>query len=315
MGDIMFFVFRDDAISLDIGDIATSDLALGYIKLCDIDEAMIRFSLPQRFVDLCKARTSFFHFEVEKQEECLFAKIRLINPSHNNIDSDLLAIFIKRNLLLVVDISDTDGSIRDKVMHVKNSKMPALDSVAQLTLSFLEGAIIGDSEFFENTQCVINRLELDMLNGDVDNDINYKLLNLKQTLLFVRSYYIQLLDIVDACVDWSEDLFEPSELGGFRIFGERVKRLIDIVGILRDSVVQLRDAYNSSLELKLNKTMKIFTVFTVFLTPITLVTGWYGMNFVHMPELNARFGYAIPICLSLGIVLCLFAWFRHKKWI
>lgn len=60
--------------------------------------------------------------------------------------------------------------------------------------------------------------------------------------------------------------------------------------------------------------MRVLTVFSAFFLPLTFIAGVYGMNFVHMPELNARWGYpAILIgmaVLSVGIGI----WFRRRGW-
>ena len=60
--------------------------------------------------------------------------------------------------------------------------------------------------------------------------------------------------------------------------------------------------------------MTVLTVITSIFLPLTLIAGWYGMNFTHMPELNWAYGYPVIIIISVVIVaLCLF-WFRRKKW-
>lgn len=43
------------------------------------------------------------------------------------------------------------------------------------------------------------------------------------------------------------------------------------------------------------------TVLTSVFFPLTVITGWYGMNFTHIPELEARYGYPLLIAISLGV--------------
>ncbi|MGN0457361.1 MAG: CorA family divalent cation transporter [Eubacterium sp.] len=311
----MFYVFRDEVLSVELDDITADDLVLGYVKYGDIDKISNVFSLPSKCVDLCRNDSDFFHFDVEKTDACIFAKLKLINPSEIKVDSDSLAVFIKKNLFLIVDICDTDGSIRDKLLYTKNRFLPGEISISRIALAFLESTVLGDSKFIEHTQNEIERLEREVIENKTDKSFNLNLLSCKQTLLYMHNYYEQLLDIAQAFSDWHEDIFEESELQYFNSFCEKIKRLLDNINLLRDSVIQLRDAYNSALELTLNSSMKIFTVFTVFFSPLTLISGWYGMNFTSMKELDWRFGYLIPIVLSLSVVAILFAWFRHKKWI
>ncbi|MBD8940922.1 MAG: magnesium transporter, partial [Clostridiales bacterium] len=43
------------------------------------------------------------------------------------------------------------------------------------------------------------------------------------------------------------------------------------------------------------------------------ITGWYGMNFVYMPELQWRYGYFAVIMISLIIVIAEIIYFKNKK--
>ena len=49
--------------------------------------------------------------------------------------------------------------------------------------------------------------------------------------------------------------------------------------------------------------------------PLTLLTGWYGMNFTYMPELHWRYGYPVMVVLGVVIVAGLIYWFKRKKWL
>ena len=64
----------------------------------------------------------------------------------------------------------------------------------------------------------------------------------------------------------------------------------------------LQDAYSSYLDLKTNHIMGVFTAVTTIFFPLTLVVGWYGMNFENMPELSWRFGYLFVIIVSILVV-------------
>lgn len=60
--------------------------------------------------------------------------------------------------------------------------------------------------------------------------------------------------------------------------------------------------------------MQFLTVVTTVFMPLTLITGWYGMNFHSMPELNAPWAYPAVILVSLAILLAEVLFFRRKKW-
>ena len=65
---------------------------------------------------------------------------------------------------------------------------------------------------------------------------------------------------------------------------------------------------------RMNQVMKTLTIVATIFMPLTFIAGIYGMNFVHMPELEWKYGYygiwGIMIVLFCAMVL----YFRAKKW-
>jgi magnesium transporter len=61
--------------------------------------------------------------------------------------------------------------------------------------------------------------------------------------------------------------------------------------------------------------MKRLTVLTVVLASLTVITGVYGMNFQHMPELNWRYGYLWALALMVAVPSGIVLWARKKKWL
>ena len=47
----------------------------------------------------------------------------------------------------------------------------------------------------------------------------------------------------------------------------------------------------------------------------TFIVGLYGQNFVHMPELHWRFGYAWSWAVILATTLVQFVYFRRRRWL
>ena len=76
--------------------------------------------------------------------------------------------------------------------------------------------------------------------------------------------------------------------------------------------MQLREMHQTQVEMRQNQIMQFLTIVTTIFMPLTLITGWYGMNFTHMPELEARYGYPLLIAISLGVIAVEF-WILKKR--
>ncbi len=61
--------------------------------------------------------------------------------------------------------------------------------------------------------------------------------------------------------------------------------------------------------------MKVLTIVATIFIPLTFITGLYGMNFDHIPELHLKYGYfgiwGVMILVTAGLLF----YFRRKKWL
>ena len=61
--------------------------------------------------------------------------------------------------------------------------------------------------------------------------------------------------------------------------------------------------------------MALLTIISSIFMPLTLIAGWYGMNFKYMPELEYKAAYPIVIVISIAIVILSLVFFKKKKWL
>ena len=101
----------------------------------------------------------------------------------------------------------------------------------------------------------------------------------------------------------------------FRDIYDNLYRIVDAAMQYQDLVQGTMDAYLSSVNNRLNETMKRLTVISALLMPLTVLTGIYGMNFEFMPELHWRYGYVAVLAAMAIISAVLIYWFKKKQWI
>ena len=138
---------------------------------------------------------------------------------------------------------------------------------------------------------------------------------LRKELLRRKRYYEQLVSIFDEMSANDNGLLSDNIARRIAVLGTRTDRFLGAVVNLQENVTQMREAYQSRLSIKQNELMNLFTVVTVIFLPLTLIVGWYGMNFKFMPELYSPFGYPAVILVSVAIVVWLIWYFKKKKWL
>lgn len=82
---------------------------------------------------------------------------------------------------------------------------------------------------------------------------------------------------------------------------------------IQEYSIHVRESYHAQLDNDMNRIMKMFTVVTTVFLPLTLIVGWYGMNFTTMLEITWQYGYLFVIILSIVVAILCFIYFKKKK--
>ena len=176
---------------------------------------------------------------------------------------------------------------------------------------FLEQLLVRDLHHLEELEDRLSQLEDGVLAGDMEG-FNAALSPLRKQALGWLRYYTQL-DAVACELEGNEiGLFSSEEEQMFHMLEKRLTRLRDEAQLLREYCLQVRELFQAELDIRQNRIMKILTIVTTVFLPLSLVAGWYGMNFVGMPELRWAYGYPAVIAGSVVIVL-LTLWIMKKK--
>lgn len=309
----MFFQFTKDGLSrVEPENIDSGALTVGYLNVEELAVLNGQFGFDDSTIDACRNANTLFRSGVEVHKDYTFTELRIMN-AHEETD-DYIALFLKRGLVLVVDISDYDGSTRNKYFSAIERYPADKASCEKVLAVFLESLLTGDHTVLENIENDLSEQEEALAANDVDGDFNLSLLRIKKQLSKRHTYYAQLLDITDAVYENDNDIFDDANLIYIDNVSKRISRLREDTANLKSTVEHLQDAYSSFLDSNMNNTMKIFTVLTSIFFPLTIIVGWYGMNFLYMPELGWKYGYVYVIALSVVTVLVLVIIGKKKKW-
>ena len=211
----------------------------------------------------------------------------------------------------IVFINDdgTAEKILKKISQTRKWRMPSLE---RFVYDFLEEIIGTDIKVLEEYDKKLDAMEDCILDGD-DDGIMEELVAIRSDIMDLRTHYEQLIDLSQELEENENGFFSSKNLRYFRMFTERVMRLQDIVSSLREHSMQVRDLHHSQLETKQNKVMTVLTVVSTVFMPLTLIVGWYGMNFKYMPELELPAAYPIVIIVCVLIAVGSIIFFKKKK--
>lgn len=95
----------------------------------------------------------------------------------------------------------------------------------------------------------------------------------------------------------------------------RMTRLFDMLDTIREILSGNLDIYLTTVSNRLNEVMKVLTVFATILMMLSFITGFYGMNFTHIPWMRSPNAFR-NILIAMGLVTAgMLVWFRRKRYL
>lgn len=213
--------------------------------------------------------------------------------------------------IVLVDDSGYAQALVERIGRTRKWRLPSLE---RFIYDLLEETIAGDLTMFEEMEKRLSVIE-DAILADETDGYPPEMSEIRNDLLDLRIHYEQLIDLGQELQENENGFFREENLRYFNMFTERAVRLQDMVSVQRDYASQLRDLMQSQLDIKQNSIMALLTVITSIFMPLTLITGWYGMNFRHMPELDWPVAYPAVFVVCIAIVVGCLLWFKKRRWL
>lgn len=253
---------------------------------------------------------SIQYCKVEMLRSCIIGTL-LIPDKDNLTDGEFgLGFYIHKNHLVFIDDTMKIKSVLENLPEIKT---PENTPAARFFLEFLEYIIKDDVIFLQRYEDKLVAIEEELLDNDID-DFHREILKCRREILVLNSYYQQLMDMAESMSENKNYIFNHEDCRLFNVYEERIERMYDNTKLLREYTIQMREMYQSQIDISQNQTMKVLTVLTAIFSPLTLITGWYGMNFSVMPETSWKYGYLFVILICVMAVAAEIIYFKKKKW-
>ena len=234
-------------------------------------------------------------------------------PDRKNLSGDDLNFAFALDEKGIVFIDDS-GAVQRIIDRIRKSKKWRLPSLERFIYDFLDQIVKDDLQILEGFESRLNEMEKEL--DGAEAEASFGLVNeIRSDIRTFLIHYDQLMDLAQELEENENNFFNQENLRYFHLFMNRVQRLHDTAASLRDYTIQIRDMYKAHLDIKQNRIMTVLTVVTTIFMPLTLIAGWYGMNFIHMPELAWRWSYPVVILVCIFIVIASLWFFKKKKWL
>ena len=220
-------------------------------------------------------------------DKSIFIRLKAERKDANTIPLFVVGIIEGEEDITIIKVSG-DFTLIESIIENKS-----YSSISEVFSSILLSLIKNDSDFLSLMEKEAEETEEKILEEKVTNFFPL-LTKRKRVVSKFEAFYLDMLSILDELED-----IEETQNNSLK---QKLSRLEVYAGRISQIISEIRSE-GESLQLdKENKTMEFLTVITTIFLPLTLLTGWYGMNWKGMKELDWKWGYLVFIGVSIAIV-------------
>ena len=282
-----------------------------YVAVLSSDEWKQDLDSFEMGMDIDPDMSEIFTTKAEVNYDSLTGSFSIPNRNDLSEDDSRFAFALDEQGIVFIDDSGKAEELIHNIQLAKKWKFPSLE---RFIYDFLDQIVKDDLRLMEKYERELDSIEKKIM-GENDFSPSVRLNDIRSDIRDLRIHYEQLIDLGQELEENENNFFKQENLRYFRLFLNRMARLHDSSTSLRDYTVQLGDQYKANLDIRQNRIMTILTVVTTIFMPLTLIVGWYGMNFRYMPELEWRWGYPVIIVVTFLIAIGCLLFFKKKKWL
>lgn len=265
------------------------------------------FNWPSRTIHTCLSDKLIP--QVEVYEKFDFGILQKLTFNPGQYMGQFFSFYIASNYLVLI-VYNRDQWIETFCKSLMREQEEKHD-MSYVFFRLLDEVIQLDPYYLDNISEEIRRLEESVLNEEAI-EFSKEIITIRKNLALFKRHYDPIVDIIEDFVGNEKGICSSQSVRYFKILKSRVNRLRAQIDSLSEYTTHIREAYDAQVDIKQNRIMKYFTFITSVFLPLTLIVGWYGMNFTTMPELTWEYGYIYVIVISLlSSFLCLYC-FKKK---
>lgn len=235
-----------------------------------------------------------------------------INPERKRMALKELHIFLGDRF--IVTVHDDPIEEIDEIAARWRAAPDRLTDVGAIAHLLLDTVVDDYFPVLEHFADRTEALESEVFAGSEAEAVS-RILVLRHELVMFRKVVAPQREVISTLLRRDLPFLKPQLVPYFQDVHDHTIRVTEEIDSIRELVSVLLDAQMSFSTRQLNQTVRMMTAWSIILMSMTLIAGVYGMNFVAMPELRWRWGYAFALALMGTVGLLLVAYFRRRRWL
>lgn len=142
-----------------------------------------------------------------------------------------------------------------------------------------------------------------------------RVFQLRKDVVRLRSLSQQQLTVMSRVAGGEFEAISDQGVYLARDLYDHLYRFSEKASGFREEILSLLDAYLSQTNNRMNDVVRVLTMMATIMLPLSIVVGFYGMNFRTMPGLSHPYGWLLTLFGMGALITGMIAYFKHKKWL
>lgn len=275
------------------------------------EEAEQSQCLPQRYRESVEALAAAQSNLVEMVGDAMVGSFAVPDRTDMTKDPAVFSFFLDKQCLVFIDEGHTAA---DLLSHMAKEKLLSSMTTGHCLYVFFKMLIMNDFVFLSELEDEMEGIEEAMLGPQAEVS-TARIMNYRRQTIGLGMYYEQLAAMADIISDDENKVLSRSEARSFDRIANFADRLTSRAETLKEYSMQLHELHQTRISLRQNSVMQTFTIVTVLFAPLTLITGWFGMNLQVLPGVDWPLMSFTLIGLALVFTVVLLTFFHKKGWL
>lgn len=148
------------------------------------------------------------------------------------------------------------------------------------------------------------------------NKVQARIFRVKRALSQMRRVISPQVEVANALITRTGDLIPKEAEPYFADVHDHLVRAFEVIDSYRDLMSGLLDVYLTTVSNRVNEIMRQLTIISTIFLPITFITGVFGQNFGHSPQVEHDGGgnFWVALALMAAITAAQIWYFKRRGW-
>ena len=249
--------------------------------------------------------------KIEVVENSLFGAFHVEYLENDYVKEDYMSILMIENT--IITFHETEPIFLKPLETLFNDHKELREkSIDYLLYQILDIITDNHLDVYDELDHAINIFEEEIIDTKDLGQEDFYLV--RKNMLKLKNNVTPILEQLEKILSKNQDLFNSSNKLYYEDLKDHLERLDSRINQSREVMRNLLDLHMNNQSNKMNKIMATLTLFSAIFIPLSFLTGFFGMNFVHFGILEYKEAVIIFSVLCVLIAVSMVIFFKKKKW-